>query len=72
MYYPPQLPKVTSIADIYTFIEDFDVKNKLLKATGDLYWCDPRYMDELGLTEDGEGGGISYSIHGRTEIDGGW
>ena len=45
--------EVRSIADIYIFIQRFNTQNKLLKATGDLYWCDPRFFDSLGETPEG-------------------
>ena len=45
--------EVRSVADIYVFIQRFNTQNKLLKATGDLYWCDPRFFDDLGETPEG-------------------
>ncbi|CAD7928389.1 unnamed protein product [Amoebophrya sp. A120] len=51
---PDSLGEVATIPDLYSFILNFEQQNKLLQATGPVYWCDPRYLDDLGKTAAGE------------------
>ncbi len=38
----------------YVFIEDFQKNNRALMPHDNLYLCDPRYLDTLGLTAAGQ------------------
>jgi hypothetical protein len=38
---------------VYSFFHRFKEQNDLLEPTGKIFWCDPRYLDILGITNAG-------------------
>jgi hypothetical protein len=38
---------------VYGFFHRFKEQNDLLEPTGKIFWCDPRYLDMLGITTAG-------------------
>lgn len=51
---PSMLAEISTWDQVYGFMQTFTEANDLLQATGYTYWCDPRFLDALGVTPAGK------------------